>query len=54
MPYDAHLIIDLCTLVVAIAGTYLASRRAINSRLAAIERTTARIEGALRNAGFKF
>jgi hypothetical protein len=49
-----NLLINLGSLVLACGVTFLTARRVHNDRLSAIEKTLNRIEGALRNSGFRF
>lgn len=48
---DAHALVDLATVLVAVASAYLAARRNLLDRIAALEQRAARIEGALEAQG---
>jgi len=50
--YDLHFLVDVGTLVCAVVGSFLASRRSLLSRLSKIEIDLAEIKGALKQAGF--
>jgi hypothetical protein len=48
---DWHLITDVASLFVAVAGTYLATRRGMADRISALESEVSEIRGVLRGAG---
>jgi hypothetical protein len=49
--HDAHLVVDIITLLFAVGCAYLAARRELSARLSAIETSVAEIRGALKAKG---
>jgi hypothetical protein len=48
--YDAHSLVDVGTLLFAVASAYMAGRRGIVDRLTTLETKLARLEGKLDGA----